>query len=101
MSANAERFELTKWEMAVNYDILGATPQAIQADLKFSKEEFDRACRWRLVSTQQTYGNCAIIWSAGSRSRERNRSLSQRLSRKPAIHIRKADSPCPGVLFNC
>ena len=43
MSANAERFELTKWEMAVNYDILGATPQAIQADLKFSKEEFDRA----------------------------------------------------------
>ena len=43
MSANAERFELTKREMAVNYDILGVTPQAIQADLGFSREEFDRA----------------------------------------------------------
>ena len=43
MSANAERFELSRWEMGVNFDILGATPQAIQADLKFSKEAFDRA----------------------------------------------------------
>ena len=27
MSANAERFELTKWEMAVNYDILAQHPK--------------------------------------------------------------------------
>lgn len=43
MSAAAERFEITKEEMTINYDILGADSQTIQADLGFTKEEFGRA----------------------------------------------------------
>lgn len=43
MNLNADHFEVTRREMAVNYDILGAAPRAIQSDLGFTKEEFERA----------------------------------------------------------
>ncbi len=43
MSLNTKQFELTRIEMAKNYEISGLTPETIQADLGFSAQDFMNA----------------------------------------------------------